>query len=63
MAQVVVKVLGSSPRDVEASTVGDVKRSLHLEKYSAAVNGDPASDSTTLSENDFVTLSPSVKGA
>lgn len=44
-------------------TVGDVKRQLGKEKFAAKVNGSPASDSDTLSDYAFVTISEAVKGA
>lgn len=62
MAKIVVKVLGSAPKEIDASTVGGVKTALSLSNYTANVNGEPADDNASLSEMDFVTLSPAVKG-
>lgn len=62
MATVTVKVIGSAPREVSAGTVGEVKRALSLPTYTAAVNREPADDSTRLEENDFVVLAAPVKG-
>ncbi len=64
MAQVSAKVAGGSLQIVSnVSTVGDVKRKLGAEKHTASVNGEPADDSQTLNDDEFVTLAPSVKGA
>jgi hypothetical protein len=62
MAKVVAKIVGGSSKDLEASTVGDVKRQLGVPGYQANVNGSPAADTATLSEDSFITLSPAVKG-
>jgi hypothetical protein len=62
MAKVIVKVLGSAPREIDADSVGELKSELGLDSYSASVNGDPADSSTELSEGQLVTFAPSVKG-
>lgn len=63
--KITVQVLGgeSDILDLdEGSTVGDVKREMGVVGYAAAVNGEPCDDDAELSEYEFVTLSPSVKG-
>lgn len=62
MAKVIVRVVGQNPREVEASTVGEVKRTLGLNNYTASVNREPASDGDGLTDDDLVLLAPSVKG-
>lgn len=62
MANVIVKVLGSSPKDADAETVGELKEELGLESYSASVNGSPADNDQELSDGQLVTFAPSVKG-
>jgi molybdopterin converting factor small subunit len=63
MAKVAVRVTGQEVRDVEgATTVGALKTSLGLSGYSASVNREPASDAQVLSDEDYVTLAPNVKG-
>lgn len=62
MSKVIVKVLGGSLQELEASTVGEIKEKLELSSHSAAVNGEPASDDASLSDGQLITLSPSVKG-
>lgn len=63
MANVVAKVLGGSARDLSnVRTVGDVKRELKCEGHTATLNAQPATDTQALQDNDYVTLSPAVKG-
>lgn len=64
MAKIYYKIQGGSgaPIAAEASTVGELKRKLGYEKYSAAINGEAASDGDSLSEDNMVTLAPAVKG-
>lgn len=45
------------------STVGDVMKELGVENYAATVNGEPADKSYELSDYEYVTLAPQVKGA
>lgn len=60
---VVVQVLGGSKQVLDgATTVSDVKRQLGVDKYSASINGEPASDHQQLEDGDFVSLSQAVKG-
>ena len=57
------QAIGGESVDMEnVCTVGDVKRRMGLEGYSAAVNGSPKSDSASLADYAYVTLSPPVKG-
>lgn len=62
MAKVVVKVVGRTLEEREAVTVGALKTALSLTGYSASVNKTPAADDTRLSEGDFVSFAPNVKG-
>lgn len=62
MARVVVKITGQSPRDAEAATVGELKRTLNVPTYAASVNGEPATDDQVLENDWLVTFSPQVKG-
>lgn len=63
MAKVQVQVTGGSIVSKEASTVGDIKKIMGAEKYTATVNGEPVGDDHELSDYEFVALAPSVKGA
>lgn len=45
------------------STVGEVMTKLGVENYAATVNGEPADKSYQLSDFEYVTLAPQVKGA
>lgn len=64
MAQnVVSQVLGGEKKVLDnVHTVGDVKAALNAQNYTASVNGEPAQNSDTLSDGDFVSLSQAVKG-
>jgi hypothetical protein len=62
MAKVVAKIVGGSAKDLTAETVGEVKRQLGVTNYQANVNAEPADDALVLEEDDFITLSPAVKG-
>lgn len=62
MAQVSVKIAGGSMQLKDAATIGELKNSLGLTNHSAAVNGEIEDDSYQLSEGEFITLSPQVKG-
>lgn len=64
MSKVTVQVVGGSPQVLEnVLTVGQVKKSVGAENYTATVNGEPASDSQALNDFEFVSLAPAVKGA
>lgn len=59
------KVLGGSIQSAElhdGATVGDLKESIGCPTHTASVGGHAANDSTPLKANDYVNLSPSVKG-
>lgn len=62
MAKVTVKVVGSTPTEVKATTVGELKRALGFGTYTASVNKEAADDNYRLEDDDFVCLAPSVKG-
>lgn len=63
MAKVTGQVLGGDPKVLDGvTTVGDVKGRLQVSNHTATVNGEPADDGYELSDYEFVTLSPAVKG-
>jgi len=62
--KITAQVMGGQPKvfdDVE--TVKDIKAKLGVSNHTATVNGEPASDDQELSDYEFVTLAPAVKGA
>lgn len=61
-AKVIVCVIGQEPRNLRATTVGELKRTLGLNGYTASVDGSPANDDTVLRDMQYVSLAPSVKG-
>lgn len=63
MATVVACVLGGDPVRVSADTVQDAKDALQLDgNYTALVNQENADLDDSLSDEDFVSFSPAVKG-
>jgi hypothetical protein len=63
MAKVTAQVLGGDPKVLDdCGTVGQVKSRLGVATHTATVNGEPAEDSYQLSDFEFVSLSPAVKG-
>ena len=63
MALVKAKTLGSIEiKEYSVSTVGELKKELGLESYSANVNGSSQNDDYALSDAELVTFAPSVKG-
>lgn len=62
MAKVNAQVVGGQIQQIEANTVREVKQKLNAANYAAAVNGEPASDDQELSDYEYVSLSPAVKG-
>lgn len=63
MATVQVQVVGGAIKQLDTGTVGDVKKALEVSGYTATVNGEPKDDSYHLSDYEFVSLAPAVKGA
>lgn len=62
--KVTVEVTGKDPQTINGvSTVGEVMTKLGVENYAATVNGEPADKSYELSDFEYVTLAPQVKGA
>lgn len=60
---VIAQVLGGQKKVLDnVATVGDVKKQLGVESYSASVDGDAASNDQELEDGAFVTMSPAVKG-
>jgi len=63
MAKVQAQVIGGAIRTIEnVRTVAEVKREMGAAGYTATVNGDPAEDNFELSDYEFVSLAPAVKG-
>jgi molybdopterin converting factor small subunit len=63
MALVKVKTLGNAEiKEFSVDTVGELKKELSLENYSANVNGNAQGDEYELSDAELVTFAPSVKG-
>ena len=63
MAKVQAQVLGGGIQEVDSvRTVGDVKTRLGVPNHAATVNGNSVRDSYGLSDYEFVSLSPAVKG-
>jgi hypothetical protein len=61
---VIAQVTGGAKKILDGvSTAKDIRLALNLgENYIASINGNPASDSDTLSQGDFVTFAEKVKG-
>lgn len=63
MALVKVKVLGSNEvKEYSVDTIGELKKELDLDNYSATVNGDAQNDGFEPQDADLITFAPSVKG-
>lgn len=63
MAKVTVQCIGGEPQQKEVVTLGELKRSMDAFGYTATVNGEPEGDDYVLSDYEFVSLAPAVKGA
>lgn len=63
MAKVQVQVVGGDIKSKEATTVAELQSALGLATYQASVNGEPVDGDHELSDYEFVSLSPKVKGA
>lgn len=63
MAKVIVQVTGGAKQEIQAENIGQVKIVLGAQGYTANLNGNPAKDTDSVREYDFVTLAPAVKGA
>ena len=61
--KVQVQVVGGDIKQLEASTVAELKSLLGLTNYSAHVNGEPQGEDYSLKAYEFVTFSQNVKGA
>lgn len=60
---ITAQVLGGEAQiGLQAANVGEIKQQLGVPNHSASVNGQPADNSTVLSDYQFVSLSPAVKG-
>lgn len=62
MAKVIVKQIGGTPSEKEASTVGELKSQLGLTNHTATVNGQPATDEQELNDYEVVHFAQAVKG-
>lgn len=63
MALVKVKILGNPEvKEYSVETIGELKKELEFDNYSASVNGEAQNDSYRPSDAQLITLSPSVKG-
>jgi molybdopterin converting factor small subunit len=63
MADVVGQVLGGDRKFLKADTVEEVKELMEVSStHTATVNGDTANDNDELSDQDWVLLTPPVKG-
>jgi hypothetical protein len=64
MAQnVITQILGGDKKVLDGvQTIGDIKKALAVSSYTATLNGSPASDSDSVEDGDFVSLSQAVKG-
>lgn len=64
MAKVQVQVVGGSIQQVDGvSSVQDILTKLGLVNHSASVNGDAVTATYELSDYEYVSLAPNVKGA
>jgi len=64
MAKVQVQVAGGSIVQKEVETLGELKELMNASNYTATINGEPESDDNySLSDFEFITLAPAVKGA
>lgn len=63
MAQITVEVIGGALQKLTASKIQDVLTQLNLPNHAASVNGDAVEVTYTLSDYEYVTLAPNVKGA
>lgn len=63
MAKVQAQVVGGDIKTHDATTVGELMSKLGLEKHKANVNGEPVDNDYQLSDYEFVTFAPQVKGA
>lgn len=67
MAKVVVKVAGGSPQEYEAGDIAGLKAAIEertgvdVSSYTAAINGNPASDSSSLNDDSLVTMTKPAK--
>jgi hypothetical protein len=62
-AKVTVQPVGAALSQREAHDIRDLKSQLGLSSYQATVNGEPVDDDYELSDYEFVSLAPKVKGA
>ena len=62
--KVTAQVAGGTSKVLDGvDTVGDVREKLDLDNtYSASVNGDPKGDDAGLSDFNYVSFAPNVKG-
>ena len=63
MAKIQAQAASGPILQKEASTVGELKTSMGLSNHIATVNGEIEQDTFELSDYEFVTFAPNVKGA
>lgn len=63
MAKIHAQVIGGTIKELDCQTITEVKNLMDAANYTATVNGEPESDDYELSDFEFVTLAPAVKGA
>lgn len=62
--KITAQAVGGQPKVLDnVETVGDLKEQMNLSSYQATVNGEAADDDYELSDYEFVSLAPKVKGA
>lgn len=63
MAKVTAKVLGGQLKEFDVDSVAELKNIMGLgSNYAATVNGETSDGEGSLTDYDFITLSPAVKG-
>lgn len=64
MAKVTVKITGGALQELEdVETVKEARRALKLDKsYVATVNGEPQDEEYELTDFEFLSFAPAVKG-
>ena len=63
MAQITVQIAGGEEISQQANTVGELKQTLSLTNFTAAVNGETQADDYQLRDGDHIDLAQAVKGA
>jgi hypothetical protein len=62
--KVTAQVFGGEAKVLDGvSTISEIKQKLAVPNHTATINGEAATDSDEVSDYDFVSLAPAVKGA